>query len=127
MYCPSCGLAQPDGHKYCPACGTCLPRELVAERGPKVSRWFWSLPVVTEDPANAALRVSCYLEDLEITSPEGSVRVPSHHVRFSIWVNDGAVAAVSIPDHEAAALADFLDSWIEREDSPLAADPGRAS
>ncbi|HYT80523.1 MAG TPA: hypothetical protein VEQ37_14965 [Actinomycetota bacterium] len=54
------------------------------------------------------LRVSRYLDEFEIETDEGSVRVPSHHVRFSVWVEDRATCVVSIPDTEARGLADFL-------------------
>jgi hypothetical protein len=108
MFCPRCGVRQPEDHRFCVGCGALLPRELPADRRPKVSRWFFGIPVVPTDPPWSMLRVSRYLEEFEITSPEGSVRVPSHHVRFSIWKDDRAVATVSIPDDEARELAGFL-------------------
>ena len=58
------------------------------------------------------LRVSRYLDEFEIEAAEGSVRVPSHHVRFSVWVEDRVACAISIPDSEARALADFLLSEV---------------
>jgi hypothetical protein len=54
------------------------------------------------------LRVSRYMDEFDIDTAEGSVRVPAHHVRFSVWVDDQAACAVSIPDDEAEALAEFL-------------------
>jgi hypothetical protein len=60
------------------------------------------------DPPQGALRVTRYLEELEMETAEGSVRVPSHHVRFSIWAEDRALCALSIPDDEAEELAEFL-------------------
>jgi hypothetical protein len=66
------------------------------------------MPVVPSDPPNAALRVSRYVESVELKTAEGTARVPSHHVRFSIWHQDRAVCAVSVPDDEAEALAEFL-------------------
>jgi hypothetical protein len=42
----------------------------------------------------------------------GSVTVPRDHVRFSIWVDDQAVGAVSIPNQEAERLVEFLQSWL---------------
>jgi hypothetical protein len=54
------------------------------------------------------LRVSRYLDEFEMETGDGSVRVPSHHVRFSVWLEDRATCAVSIPDSEARGLADFL-------------------
>jgi len=102
----------------CLSCGTRLPRELLDEPGPKVSRWFFTLPVAPEDPPHAALRVSRYLEEIELRTADGSVRVPSHHVRFSVWIEDRAVCAVSIPDDEAEELADFLLAWVPRSTDP---------
>ncbi len=120
MYCPHCGLRQPTAHRFCVSCGTRLPRDLLDQPGPKVSRWFFTLPVAPEDPPHAALRVSRYLEEIELRTTDGSVRVPSHHVRFSVWIEDRAVCAVSIPDDEAEELADFLLAWV-----PRSADPGQ--
>jgi hypothetical protein len=108
MFCPRCGLRQPSDHRFCVSCGTHLPRSLLGSRGPKVSRWFWSIPVVEDDNPQTALRVSRYLEERIVESPEGSVRIPGHHVRFSMWVEDRAVCALSLPDHEAEALGEFL-------------------
>ena len=111
MFCPSCGQRQPTEHRYCVTCGTCgtrVPHELLRRTGPKVTRWFWGMPVVPSDPPNAALRVSRYVESVEVRTDRGSARVPSHHVRFSIWHDDHAVCAVSIPDDEAESLAGFL-------------------
>jgi len=112
VFCPHCGLGQPEEHRFCASCGTRLPRELLPERTPKVSRWFWGLPVAAGDPEVGALRVSRYLEEYEIEAAEGSVSVPNHHVRFSIWVDDRAACALSISDEEAAELAAFLQAEV---------------
>jgi hypothetical protein len=85
-----------------------LPAHLLDRKRPKVSRWFLGVPVGVGDPPEAALRVSRYLEEILVETPEGSASIPNHHVRFSIWVEDTAVAAISLPDDEAAALGDFL-------------------
>jgi hypothetical protein len=77
-----------------------------------VSRWFWSFPASPGDPEDAALRVTRYLEEYEIETAEGSVRVPNHHVRFSIWVDDRVTCALSISDEEASELATFLDAHL---------------
>ena len=74
------------------------------------------MPVAPSDPEHAALRVTRYLDEFEIETADGSVRVPSHHVRFSIWVDDHAVCAVSIPDDEAADLAAFLRATVRNGD-----------
>jgi hypothetical protein len=112
MFCPHCGLEQPARHRYCASCGNRLPRELLRSARPKVTRWYWSVPIAPEDNPRAALRVSRYLEEQEVEAAEGSVRIPSHHVRFSIWEEDHAVAALSLPDQEAEALAEFLLSAV---------------
>jgi hypothetical protein len=112
MYCPRCGLEQPTEHRFCVSCGVRLPTELLRKRSPKVSRWFSGIPVHPEDSPTAMLRVSRYLDEFEIETDDGSVRVPSHHVRFSVWVEDRATCAVSIPDSEAQALADFLQATV---------------
>ena len=124
MFCPQCGLKQPTAHHFCVACGWKLPRDLMRHRGPKVSRWFWTIPVVPEDAPHAALRVSRYLDEIEITTAEGSVRVPSNHVRISVWIDDRAVAAISIPDDEAERLARFLMDWAPAERGPGSSRPG---
>jgi hypothetical protein len=108
MFCPHCGLEQPSDHRFCVSCGTRLPQDLLRGRGPKISRWFLGIPVVASDPPHAALRVTRYVDEVEFESAEGSVKVPSHHVRFSIWAGDRAVCAVSLPDDEAERLADFV-------------------
>ena len=116
MFCPSCGLGQPRDHEFCVRCGARMPVELLPERAPKITRWFWSLPVAPSDPDVAALRVTRYLEEIEIQTEDGSVRVPSHHVRFSIWIDDHAVCALSIPDDEAEELAAFLVAAVPNGD-----------
>ncbi len=67
MFCPTCGVRQPDEHRFCFSCGARLPRELIGRQGPKESRWFPSVPVLPEDRARGALRVSRYLEEFEAT------------------------------------------------------------
>lgn len=121
MFCPDCGLRQPDDHRFCVSCGKRLPAELLHRRGPKVSRWFWAVPVAPSDPANAALRVSRYVESVEVATEDGRVRLPSHHVRFSIWHEDHAACAISLPDDEASALASFLQAEVARATEDAAA------
>jgi hypothetical protein len=112
MHCPRCGLGQPSDHRFCPSCGTRLPTELLSPARPKVTRWFRSIPVHQGDDPGAVLRVSRYLDEFDIETAEGSVRVPSHHVRFSFWQEDRAVCALSIPDEEAEALSQFLAATV---------------
>lgn len=108
MYCPHCGVGQPDDHRYCFACGAPLPRRLLPPKAPKVSRWFEAIPVAPTDPPQSYVRVSCYLEEIEMESEGATVRIPSNHVRFSIWVTDEVMCAASLPDEEARALARFV-------------------
>jgi hypothetical protein len=120
VFCPHCGLGQPKEHRFCARCGTRLPAELLSDRSPKVSRWFWSFPASPGDPENAALRVTRYLQEYEIETADGSVRVPNHHVRFSVWVDDRVTCALSISDQEAAELAAFLEAHVPNGDEEAA-------
>src|SRR2546423_9178153 len=86
------------------------------ERSPKITRWFLSLPVAPDDPDHGALRVTRYVEEVVISTRDGSVRVPSHHVRFSIWIDDHAVCAISIPDDGAEELAAVLTASVRHGD-----------
>jgi hypothetical protein len=112
MYCPRCGLGQPTEHWFCIACGTRLPTELLPPDAPKVTRWFRSVPIHPEDRPETMLRVSRYLKEFDFQTEDGSVRIPAHHVRFSVWSRDRALFAVSIPDGEAHALATFLAAEV---------------
>jgi hypothetical protein len=108
MYCPSCGLQQPDDHRFCVACGYVLPSELIRPKRPKVTMLFPGIPTHSADPPEPVMRASRYVEDIEIETADGSVTIPGHHVRFSIWVVDRPVCAMSLPDSEAERLARFL-------------------
>jgi hypothetical protein len=110
MYCPSCGLHQPDTHRYCVACGTVLPTELIRATLPKMTSLFAGIPTHPSDPPEPVLRVSRYLEEIEVETPEGAATIPGHHVRFSVWVIDRPVCAISLPDTEAERLASFLQA-----------------
>ena len=83
-----------------------------------MSKWFWALPVAPGDPPQSALRVSCYLEEFELESGGETVNVPRDHVRFSIWIDDQAVCAVSIPNQEAERLVEFLQAWLPHAIEP---------
>jgi hypothetical protein len=63
--------------------------------------------------------VSRYVDAVELHTEDGSVLAPSHHVRFSIWHEDHAVCAVSIPDDEAQALAEFLLATVQTGAEPV--------
>src|SRR5262249_40610138 len=123
MYCPGCGLGQPSDHRFCIACGSRLPPEPLPRHAPKITRWLPALPVHPEDGPETMLRVSRYLKEFDILTEDGFVRVPAHHVRFSIWSGDRALFAVSIPDDEADSLATFLASAVadgEGRGAPIA-------
>jgi hypothetical protein len=77
MYCPGCGIGQPDEHRFCISYGLPLPRELLPERQAKMTDLFLGIPTHPDDPAEPVLRVSRYLEDIEVTTVEGSVLIPA--------------------------------------------------
>jgi hypothetical protein len=116
MFCPRCRLQQPMSHSFCVACGEKLPAQLLRQRPSKSSRFFAGVKVDPGDPENAYLRVSCYREDRTISSPEGSVVVPGHHVRFSVWINGEARCVLSIPENEGRDLAGFIGSGLAPDD-----------
>ena len=81
--CQHCGGRLEEAFRFCPWCSA--PTRL------KLVEFFEAVG----DERGRALRVSRYVD-------EG-------HVRFSVWDESGrAQAALSIPDAEAARLADFL-------------------
>src|SRR5437867_1677623 len=81
--CVHCGGRLEGRFRFCPWCATPARSKLVD--------FFWP----TEFDSGKALRVSRYLRE--------------HHVRFSVWNEDGtAEAAVSLDEDEAARLASFL-------------------
>jgi hypothetical protein len=78
----------------------------------KASRFFAGVKVADTDPSGGFLRVSCYRDQQIIHSPEGSVVVPGHHVRFSVWSDAEARCVISLPETEARALLDFVASEL---------------
>ena len=95
--CTECRGSIEVGHRFCPWCAAPQRRKLV--------EFFTAADAVPEDDGKA-LRVSRYLAE--------------HHVRFSVWDEDGAAeAAVSLDDREAARLTRFLSG--EQEQGPLSA------
>ena len=116
IFCPTCRLRQPVEHTYCARCGCRLPVDLI-EPPAKEVRFFAGVKVAPNDPEHAFLRVSCYRKDQTIESPEGSVTIPGHHVRFSIWIDDSARCVVSIPETEARAMASFIARGLDRIDT----------
>ena len=71
VYCPNCGLGQPDQHRFCISCGLPLPRDLMPARGPKVTGLFPGIATHWDDPAEPVLRVSRYLVIGTSRAPEG--------------------------------------------------------
>jgi hypothetical protein len=108
MFCQRCGFGQPSDHRFCVGCGAQLPGYLVRARVPKVTRLFLGIQTSEQDPPDAVLRVSRYLEDLEFTAPEGTVVIPGDHARVSIWLVDRPVAVISVTQSDAEALGRFL-------------------
>lgn len=107
IFCPQCRLHQPADHVYCVRCGSDLPGHLLPQPA-KTARFFAGVKVSDDDPEGAFLRVSCYLRDQVFEAPEGSVRVPGEHVRFSVWVRNEARCVLSLPAGEARALAQYI-------------------
>jgi len=119
MFCPQCRLSQPAAHRFCPRCGSTLfsngvnPAAGLHLEGPaKASRFFAGAKVADSDLPGAFLRVSCYRDEQVIHSPEGSVAVPGHHVRFSVWSVAEARCVISLPENEARALIDFVSEEL---------------
>lgn len=108
MFCPACGSEQSDEHRFCAFCGRRLPVELLSRSGRKQTNLFLGIPTHPQDAPEPVLRVSRYVDDIEVESIEGSVVIPGHHVRFSIWLVDRPVCAMSLSDDEAERLAQFL-------------------
>jgi hypothetical protein len=87
--CAVCRGSVEGRYRFCPWCAT--------PQRSKIVDFFW--PAAFD--RGRALRVSRYLDE--------------HHVRFSVWDEDGtAEAAVSIDEAEAARLAAFLAGAGER-------------
>ena len=81
--CAACGEALEARFRFCPWCGAGQRR--------KVVEFFWPHP----RDAGRALRVSRYLGE-------------DPHVRFSVWDDGVAQAAVSLEEDEALRLAEFV-------------------
>jgi hypothetical protein len=81
--CTACGRQVERTFRFCPWCGVAQRRKLVEFFRPH------------ENSVGRALRVTRYLAE-------------DPHVRFSVWEDGVARAAVSVTDDEAARLAAFL-------------------
>ena len=122
MYCPSCGLRQPDLHRFCVSCGSRLPSELLPPGSPpKVTQLFAGTPTHHADPPDAILRVSRYVEDITFEAEEGSVVIPGRHVRLSVWVGERPECALSLSDEEATRLAAFIQMPLDVEHADVGA------
>lgn len=113
IYCPQCRLQQPAEHSFCVRCSTPLPSHLLEPPAKRVN-YFAGIKVSDDDPEQAFLRVSCYLKEQTFTSPEGSVTIPGHHVRFSVWIDSEARCVMSLPEAEARELAQFIQAELGR-------------
>jgi hypothetical protein len=82
--CSACRTEIEARFRFCPWCGSAQRRKIV-----EFFRAHGNSP-------GRALRVTRYIAD-------------DPHVRFSVWEDGVARAAVSIPEDEAARLADFLE------------------
>jgi hypothetical protein len=87
--CRSCGSTVEARFRFCPWCAAPLRSKLV--------EFFAPHPAIEGDAAKA-LRVSRYAATEDRTA----------HVRFSIWSDGTAEAAVSLSEEEAARLAGFV-------------------
>jgi hypothetical protein len=124
MFCPTCGSEQSNDHRFCAFCGGRMPIDLFAHRGPKQTTLFLGIPTHPDDAAEPVLRVSRYSAEIEIETVEGSTVIPGHHVRFSIWVVDRPVCAMSLSDDEAERLAQFLLGSLRADQAERAASAG---
>jgi hypothetical protein len=123
MACSGCEQELEAAFRFCPWCGT--PQRL------KLVEFFRSHPLIGRN--DGALRASRYF------GPEPEDR----HVRFSIWRNEAAEAAVSLPEEEAERLTRFLavptrisgpplrrvdgDRYVLEQDVALAAEPAEGT
>jgi hypothetical protein len=82
--CPACGEELEARFRFCPSCGLAQRR--------KVVEFFWP----HRNSAGRALRVSRYFGE-------------EPHVRFSVWDDGVARAAVSLDEDEALRLAEFVE------------------
>ena len=112
IFFPDCRLEQPAQHRFCVRCGSHLPTELLDVTPVKTTRFFAGIKATPGDPEQAYLRVSCYLKEQSFETEEGSVTIPGHHVRFSVWTDDQAQCVISIPETEAADLVTFITSQL---------------
>ena len=97
--CAACGNDLEARFRFCPWCGAAQRRKLV--------ELFWP----HANSAGRALRVTRYIGD----DPQ---------VRFSVWDDGVAKAAVSLDDTEALRLAAFLEDTDRAGCNQVAEQPG---
>jgi hypothetical protein len=90
LRCPQCSKPVEQSFRFCPWCAA--PQRL------KLVEFFRAHPEISQD-ATKALRVSQYFGPTPAES----------HVRLSVWNDGRAEAAVSLDEHEARRLAQFLE------------------
>jgi hypothetical protein len=85
------------------------------------------LGIVTHpiNPPALVLRASHYLRDIDFSSPEGTVRIPRHHTRLSIWPDDRPICAMSGSDEETKRLGRFLISGVPHDPVANTQESGR--
>src|SRR6185437_11858799 len=93
--CAACGEELEARFRFCPWCGAVQRRKLV--------EFFWP----HANSPGRALRVTRYLGE-------------ERHVRFSVWDDGVAKAAVSLDEAEAARLAEFLGETAGSDTAPRA-------
>jgi hypothetical protein len=96
--CPACGIDLEARFRFCPWCGTVQRRKLV--------EFFWP----HRNSAGRALRVTRYIGN----DPQ---------VRFSVWDDGVAKAAVSLDEDEALRLAAFLEETDRAASTEVAQQP----
>jgi hypothetical protein len=123
MFCPTCGSEQSNDHRFCAYCGGRLPVELFARSGRKQTNLFLGIPTHRDDAPEPVLRVSRYVDEVEVDSVDGSVVIPGHHVRISIWLVDRPVCAMSLSEKEAERLGQFLIGSVRVEPASRTSTP----
>jgi hypothetical protein len=97
--CTACGNDIERRFRFCPWCGAVQRRKLV--------EFFWPHP----NSPGRALRVTRYIGD----DPQ---------VRFSVWDDGVAKAAVSLEEDEALRLSEFLEQTSNSGAGPRVVGPG---
>jgi hypothetical protein len=115
MFCPWCGYERSNDYRFCVSCGGRLPVERLWRSGRKQTNLFLGIPTHPDDAPEPVLRVSRYVDEVKVESIDGSVIIPGHHVRISIWLVDRPVCAMSLSEEEADRLGQFLMGSVRVE------------